>query len=147
MYLFEVPEVLMLCFVNYFSSKNQVPMNMNNIFNNSNQPSFFNSGQDPHQNNQNGFSYQALKAHFESTFYSRKPFATLEIYFHPGHANSQREMIPKPFAAQFFPSQANGDAKETKKKLCQQEFPGTTTTSLWSCPQYRANLFPCAIPA
>ncbi|RDX89652.1 hypothetical protein CR513_28595, partial [Mucuna pruriens] len=75
-----------------------MPMNANNIFN----ISIFNSGQDPHQNNQNGFrcrlcnrvfsTFQALTAHVESHFVQENPI--MRSLYSPNHVNSQREMIP-----------------------------------------------------
>ncbi|RZB87877.1 hypothetical protein D0Y65_027422 [Glycine soja] len=125
-----------------------MPMNMNNIFNNSNQPSFFNSGQDPHQNNQNGFrcrlcnhvfpSYQALKAHFESHFTLENP--AIRNLFSSSHANSQREMIPNPLQPNF----PRPMVMQETRNFVNRNFQAPPQQPM-VMPQYRANLFPCAI--
>lgn len=123
-------------------------MNISNFFNNSYQPSFFNSGQDPRQNSQNGFrcrlcnhvfpSYQALKAHFESHFTLENP--AIRNLFSSSHANSQREMIPNPLQPNF----PRPMVMQETRNFVNRNFQAPPQQPM-VMPQYRANLFPCAI--
>ncbi|KAG4911003.1 hypothetical protein JHK87_057119 [Glycine soja] len=125
-----------------------MPMNISNLFNNSYQPSFFNSGQDPRQNSQNGFrcrlcnhvfpSYQALKAHFESHFTLENP--AIRNLYSSSHVNSQRGMIPNPLRPNF----PRPMVMQETRNFVNMNFQAPPQQPM-VMPQSRANLFPLVI--